>query len=80
MAAEMDFCFHVLESKQLTRKSASFCKQESTPGHQEEESRFQQGEAVQLGKLCHVKSLVKGSKRNPLASLFPVFMKNTFVY
>lgn len=75
MAAEMNFCLHVFESKKLTSKSTSFCKQESAPGHQEEESCFQQGEAVQLGKLCHVKSLVKG---NLLASLLPYMY--VFIY
>lgn len=53
----------MIESQQLTSKPASFCKQEGAPGHQEEESCFQQGEAVQLGKLRHVKSFVKGSKK-----------------
>lgn len=37
-----------------TCKPTGFCQEEGAPGHQEEQRRLQQGEAVQLGKLGHV--------------------------
>lgn len=41
---------------QLTCEAAGLCQQERAPGHEEEEGRLQQREAVQLGELGDVES------------------------
>lgn len=62
----------------LTCEAAGFSQQEGAPGHEEEERRLQQREAVQLGELGDVSAELKTVTPPTTAALvFALFLHVT---